>query len=151
MRRLTALHIPSLGRDSGTQADLHLAQQIVDVITLRPEIRLCYLAIRTFCFEVVESRRGSPDSDGGIWSSDEVSSPSDMSDIHAGSDDATSSDGHVLIEDSDDEAQSPRRFPPTDSSALWPGQTEPSKAYRLRKIAFYEDKVAIFKARHGTL
>jgi hypothetical protein len=151
MRHLTALHIPSLGRDSGTQAGLHLAQQIVDVITLRPEIRLCYLAIRGLCFQVVESPHGSPDSDGGIWSSDEVSSPSEMSDIHHASDDALSNDGHMLLEDSDDASESSRRPPTNDSSALWPGNTGSNKTYRLRRIAFYEESVAIFKARHGTL
>ncbi|KAH6898776.1 F-box domain-containing protein [Thelonectria olida] len=151
MRHLTALHIPSLGRDSGTQADLHLAQQIVDVITLRPEIRLCYLAIRGLCFEVVESSRGSPGSDGGIWSSDDASSPSEMSDIHPASDDALSNDGHMLLEDSDDASQSSRRVAPNDSSALWPGNTGSNKTYRLRRIAFYEENVTIFKARHGTL
>ncbi|KAI5466423.1 hypothetical protein BGZ63DRAFT_131184 [Mariannaea sp. PMI_226] len=148
MPKLTALHIPSLGRENSPAESTQLALQIVDVITLRPEIRLCFLAIRDFCFQIVESTHGSPDSDHGIWNSS-VSSLSETSSTHPSDDGLMSHDGNIPAEDSDGESQSSRRFL-SNSSAWFAGQ-ESSKTYRLRNIAFYDECVAIFKARHGTL
>lgn len=150
--KLTALHILSLGRDSSTPDSMQLGHQIVDVITLRPEIRLCFIGIKGACFQIVESRRGAAESDSGSWSSDSISLPSMSSDMNPPSiDGALGDDDNLLAEDSDDESQSSRRQTENDWSTLERGKSESNKTYRLRKIFFYDEKVAIFRARHGTL
>lgn len=131
---------------------MQLGHQIVDVITLRPEIRLCFIGIKGACFQIVESRRGAAESDSGSWSSDSISLPSMSSDMNPPSiDGALGDDDNLLAEDSDDESQSSRRQTENDWSALERGKSESNKTYRLRKIFFYDEKVAIFRARHGTL
>ncbi|KPM35624.1 hypothetical protein AK830_g10938 [Neonectria ditissima] len=151
---LTALHVLSLGRESATPEPVQLGHQIVDVIALRPEIRLRFIGIRNTCFEVVESHYGpTPESDSGSWSSDDTSLPSVSSDMLPQSmDEGMESDDNLLAEDSDDESQSSRRQPENDLSAQGlGGLSMPNKRYRLKKIDFYDEKVAIFKARHGNL
>lgn len=152
---LTALHVLSLGRESATPEPVQLGHQIVDVIALRPEILLRFIGIRNTCFEVVESHYGpAPESDSGSWSSDDTSLPSVSSDMQPQSlDEAMDSDDDLLAEDSDDGSQSSRRHPENDLSAPGVGGLSLSnnKRYRLKKIDFYDEKVAIFKARHGNL
>ncbi|KAK7427677.1 hypothetical protein QQZ08_005783 [Neonectria magnoliae] len=152
---LTALHVLSLGRESATPEPVQLGHQIVDVIALRPEIRLRFIGIRNTCFEVVESHYGTaPESDSGSWSSDDTSLPSVSSDLQPQSmDEALESDDDLLAQDSDDESLSSRRHPENDLTApgIGGGLPMPNKRYRLKKIDFYDEKVAIFKARHGNL
>ncbi|KAH7163250.1 F-box domain-containing protein [Dactylonectria estremocensis] len=151
--KLTALHILSLGRDSSTPDSMQLGHQIVDVITLRPEIRLCFIGIKNLCFQIVESQ-GPAGSDSGTWSSDSMSLPSISSDMNPpsvdGALDDDDDDDHVA-EESDDESQSSRRQAENDWTTLGRCKPESNKSYRLRKIFFYDEKVAIFQARHGTL
>ncbi|KAK4127096.1 hypothetical protein N657DRAFT_191171 [Parathielavia appendiculata] len=56
--QLRSLHIPYLAdHPAGGSCDPRdLALSIVDIVALRPEIRLCYVGIGAKCFEILESR-----------------------------------------------------------------------------------------------
>ncbi|KAI5926774.1 hypothetical protein F4810DRAFT_699470 [Camillea tinctor] len=175
--QLRSLYIThTLEHMAGIFEPKELALQIVDIITLRPEIQLCYVGIGSKCFEILETRRNDttssmPDvnshnhaghgaivmdgeeedddeeggSDGDEETEEEEDSDSD-SDSDGVNDDITNTsptDGEddftEVSDDTESEADSSRDV----------GESVPR--LRLREILFYDDKVAIFKARHGKL
>lgn len=169
-----------------------LAHQIADIITLRPEIRLCYVGIGTKCFEILEARDPPPSSNASGTSSpgaaadygannqvnevstnvngvltgdqqvegeEDTTSEEDDDEDGEEEDDSTDSD-----EDDDntpttatsdpDEAQSDNDAAEPEEDSDDDGFVDPDKGgikLRLREILFYDDKVAIFRARHGKL
>ncbi|GAQ07053.1 hypothetical protein ALT_4374 [Aspergillus lentulus] len=146
---LRALHIPHIANPVH-RSPKELALQILDIVTIRPEVGIGYIGIQSKCYEIVESKRGNKDDDlddtddshsegfvpgGGPWpasdmneSEDEygmdsvMESSSELSDYGASSDDESSSDC-----------------------------TRSRMTFKLREILFYDDKISIFKARHGVL
>jgi len=79
--RLRSLYIPHIAdHPHGANIDpQELAFQIVDIVTLRPEIELCYMGIGTKCFEILETKAtddssaysslsSSPNNNGGYHS-----------------------------------------------------------------------------------
>lgn len=190
--QLRSLNIPHIGDHIMSNVEpKELAMQIADIITLRPEIQLCYIGISTKCFEVLETppeeRDNSPISGGAGSDSDVPSGENGAAGAHnnaggqlsdnesiveAESDgdaqDETSEDeDHDETEDEDgaapantvgdaDETQSEGHSDGGDDSDDDDGFVDPDHAQdnarlRLREILFYDDKVAIFKARHGRL
>ena len=131
------------------------------VIALRPEIELCYLGILTKCFEILEnrshcdSRLSNHDArtntahagPGGIGDSEEDSADdSDETD-----DDPPVANGSLAdSEDMDSEAGADSAGE-TDDDLLGNGKGRRPPRFRLREILFYDDKISIFKARHGRL
>lgn len=145
-----------------------LASQVVDlVIALRPEIELCYMGILKKCFEILEnrdhddSRFSSHDSrtnpahsgPGGVDDSDEDTDGTD--DDH---DDAEDSDNSPAAaagashdsEETESDAAADSAGD-TDDEGHEHGRGKGSPKFRLREILFYDDKITIFKARHGRL
>ncbi|KAL7629276.1 hypothetical protein AAE478_000796 [Parahypoxylon ruwenzoriense] len=145
-----------------------LALQLVDIITLRPEIQLCYVGIETKCFEILETRpsdlsNGASDiglggHHNGNGAIHEIDTDDDNEDDGSDADEETEDDDDANDDninaspmdagddftDVSDDAESE-----TDS---FQGDPAGSAArLRLREILFYDDKVAIFKARHGRL
>jgi len=147
-----------------------VALQVLDIIALRPEIELCYLGVEKKCFEILEYkssylRRASPspnsfnhdtigmtthtmveddddeDHDGGAAQHIDHFVAPDMSDDEGENWDAGSHASSGL-EETDDEH---------DDDEGGDGQDQGQKAFRLREILFYDDKISIFKARHGKL
>ncbi|GIJ99065.1 hypothetical protein Aspvir_001189 [Aspergillus viridinutans] len=146
---LRALHIPHIANPVH-RSPKELGLQILDIVTIRPEVGIGYIGIQSKCYEIVESKHGDKDDDlddtddnhsegfvpgGGPWpasdmneSEDEdgmdsvMESSSELSDYGTSSDDESSSDC-----------------------------TRSRTTFRLREILFYDDKIAIFKARHGVL
>ncbi len=138
-----------------------LALQLVDIIAIRPEIEICYMAFATTCFELLENRN----CDGSSWSRFDTSTApanvgpggvddSDDDDANnEGDEDASNPDAPVdpALEDPDDSESD------ADSSSIGgsDGYTSESERkqpiFKLREILFYDDKVSIFKARHGKL
>jgi hypothetical protein len=113
----------------------------LDIVSLRPALELCYLGIQRQCFEVLEyqgtqratSRGGDAGSlhPSGIDSDDNDDATEDQHTQGSSELDFSSDE-----EDTEDEAQA----------------AEAAKAsFRLREILFYDDKVSIFRARHGRL
>ena len=146
-----------------------LASQVVDlVISLRPEIELCYMGILTKCFEILETRNrdtrlSSQDSratpanggDGGDWHSDTDSNDTDDEDEDE--EDGTDANGPPTVTtgatDAEDTESDAAAHSAGDSDDEEPssGTVKDVPRFRLREILFYDDKVSIFKARHGRL
>lgn len=143
-----------------------LALQVVDVIVLRPEVELCYMGISHKCFEILENRphdemHGSVDHSsfanggaGGVTTDDD-----DEGSDEEGSDDDDEQDeeddnGTAMTAPVDpDETESEiSDHDDSDTDSFDGSDDDRSKVrLRLREILFYDDKVAIFKARHGKL
>jgi hypothetical protein len=137
----------------------------MDIITLRPEVELCYMGISQKCFEILENR---PHDDmhstheshaiaanvgqGPIVDEDDDDDGSDE-DEDEDEDEEDEEDGMVVTVVDPDETESEISDPEaSDEDYLDSDSDEDSKAkLKLREILFYEDKVAIFKARHGRL
>ncbi|OLN94246.1 hypothetical protein CCHL11_02978 [Colletotrichum chlorophyti] len=156
-----------------------LALQMVDIITLRPEIQLCYVGISTKCFEILESKpaeEGGASStsiaaDHGAMGHDSGIDGEDDDEDEDGTDDDTASqvDEETSEEEEDDDDDDDDDTPASavevddsqsdvsaaqdsDDDSLRDVDHGPSRPrLRLREILFYDDKVAIFKARHGRL
>lgn len=172
-----------------------LAHQIADIITLRPEIRLCYVGIGAKCFEILEAcDTGSSSGASGVSSPDALAEGLASMQLHGSSahingmlatdqeeeEDTTDEeddedDEEVDADDSEeseeddededdntpttgtsdpDETQSDNEVVEQDEDSDDDGFVEPDNGrvtLRLREILFYDDKVAIFRARHGKL
>ena len=142
--------------------------QVVDVIVLRPEVELCYMGVSHKCFEILENRphdeshaagdTHSSAANGGPGGA--VTDEEDEDEEEEGTDDEEEEE-----EDDDngtaigapagidpDETESEISDQESDMDSFDGSDYGPSKTrLRLREILFYDDKVAIFKARHGRL
>lgn len=147
---------------------------MVDIVALRPEVELCYMGVGTKCFEILESRRDwdsradavhlglasmggagpAPGSDGEEEDVDEEDDDEDL-DGDSDADEETESDAENEDEDDDDDFDDDDDITDTDSdtsdSPRKSGKNNRAAKLRLREILFYDDKVAVFKARHGKL
>ncbi|KAK8049469.1 F-box domain-containing protein [Apiospora phragmitis] len=158
-----------------------LALQLVDIVTLRPEVQLCYIGIAGKCFEILEASRSTSSTHqgshahgphqhhnhntaGNITAADvdeedeDEHSDGDTEDENDDGDDAGGGGGNVITDavtddedgdDSSDDSVDEGADSDTDSMFQEPGQGQ--SHLRLREILFYDDKVAIFKARHVRL
>ncbi|CAG8974157.1 hypothetical protein HYALB_00002796 [Hymenoscyphus albidus] len=161
---LRSLNVPFIA-DHVTAAFVprELVMQVIDVIHLRPEVELCYIGISDKCFEILENR-----------SSDETHGSTDMgqsilADGPEGADDEDEDEDEGSEDDEDEEEDEDNG---TATAAVDPDETESDMSdhedsdsdssdgsddghskirLRPREILFYDDKVAIFKARHGKL
>ena len=135
--------------------------QILDIVTLRPEIQLCYMGIGTKCFEILENRPddahgyGTPGTSGN--------GPVGYTSIHDSSDDDADeeddddpNDDEGLDDEDDDNdtvstaAPSDDSFDNSDDDEWHAHDSKKTPKLRLQEILFY-DKVSIFKARYGKL
>lgn len=132
------------------------ALQIIDIITLRPEMELCYLGIGGKCFEVLETRASGQDAgfDGDFGGGDGGGSGEDDEESVEGDDSADDDDGDA---DQDEEAEGgdteteEEDVGGDEDDSDCGVERESGVRLRLREILFYDDKVAIFKARHGRI
>jgi hypothetical protein len=157
--RLRSLYIPHIAdHPHGSNFDTHeLAQQIVDIVTLRPEIELCYMGLGTKCFEILENRAGHSNAPSALYQAgynsgldnlDDDNDDEDDEDDEAGDDEDVTDDD----EDDFDDFSSISNDSSDGSGDEWDGPAGPAKTpkLRLQEILFY-DKVSIFKARHGRM
>ena len=159
---LRSLHIPYIhGLPLPSDEAKELANQIVDIVTLRSEIQLCYLGIFQKCFEILETKPTIDASD--------AASNSTTAQITAHINTAADEDSDVEDDDDDDEEDGGDVTAPDGSQddADWDhtgdsdvssddgesGMDERGKRpdLQLREILFYDDKISIFKARHAQL
>ena len=137
--------------------------QVVDVIVLRPEVELCYMGVSHKCFEILENRPHD-EAHGGIDSHPSivngpggaVTDEEDEDNDDDGSDEDLSEhdedDGTAMAVDPDETDEDLSEHDDSDSDSFDGSEDGRSKVrLRLREILFYDDKVAIFKARHGRL
>ncbi|KAI9640999.1 hypothetical protein NHQ30_010426 [Ciborinia camelliae] len=151
-----------------------LAHQILDVIFLRPEVELCYVGISHKCFEILENR---PHEELSHLSSDPHASAANggpITDDEDDEDDEDGSEGDEGDDEDEEEDDNGTAIAPIDPDETedelsdgdgdedgendedsWDGASDcdgkGKVRLRLREILFYDDKVAIFKARHGRL
>ncbi|KAF3907505.1 hypothetical protein AA313_de0200904 [Arthrobotrys entomopaga] len=173
MRSLKSLYIPHVigGVDfhKVERQSEELALSIVDVVTLRPECGICYVGIVSKCFELLEGEYGSGNEndsgsgDNGAGTDDE--DDDDGSDEDDGTDDGNdddASDDGDETEDADELNSDIPGSPLANSASLSPfghlsdeeEDLTPRKkrvSIRQREILFYDDKVAVFKARFAKL
>ena len=160
---LRSLHIPwIIDHPYGTSLRLKdFAMSAIDVVALRPEVELCYLGIKDKCFEILETkyskkskdRAGSGSANAGGGETDD----DDDAEVHHDHDDDDDDD------DSEDEDPAPLTpatetpgmdsdiDPITDDDEPDPASSGTKIKLKLREILFYEDRISIFKARHGRL
>lgn len=146
--------------------------QVVDIVTLRPEIEICYLGIQTKCFEILENNRHHDDPPTFLYH-DSTTSPANAGPgnvVMGGPDeDSDADDDDHEVDDDDDGDGTAAGVPPTtdpdetesdvgdesngdsDDEAYGSDGGKKRQRLRLREILFYDDKVSVFKARHGRL
>ncbi|KAI1143497.1 hypothetical protein F5Y05DRAFT_155276 [Hypoxylon sp. FL0543] len=166
--QLRSLHIPHMLEHLGTFEPKEMALQIVDIVTLRPEIQLCYVGIANKCFEILEARRNdisNGGSEGGLGGSHGngaivIDMDDDNEDDGSEADEETEEDDDDVNDDNSTGSQAGAGDDLTDVSDDAESETDSSREgdlvgsaarLRLREILFYDDKVAIFKARHARL
>ncbi|KAL3471895.1 hypothetical protein BJX99DRAFT_14848 [Aspergillus californicus] len=149
--QLRALHIPHIVRP--VHLDLkELALQVLDIVTLRPEINLSYVGMQNKCYEILEGKGNEYDNAEGDEIHTEGFVPgaenwpgSDTNDEDSDDDD----EGSTMDSHSDVSSEDRRSLDDDDGSDYDCGR--PRVSFRLREILFYDDKIAIFKGRHGVL
>lgn len=137
---------------------------MADIITLRPEIQLCYVGIASKCFEILENRSSEVSASSGNGGQGIMGNGNGYGQVSVVVEDATDDDDTEDDDNDDDDSQD--EGTPTSPAELDEGHSEHSyddsdgdsfveapaqTRLRLREILFYDDKVAIFKARHGRL
>ncbi|SMR63450.1 unnamed protein product [Zymoseptoria tritici ST99CH_3D1] len=142
-----------------------LALQVVDIVTLRGECEVCYVGIEGKCFEILERKRGAGDSDGAPMALDgssgqghgmEEEDEEDDEDGEMDGEEETESDDEVEEDEHDDDDDEDLDDDDDDDASEVESEDAEGKEdglgrLRLREILFYDDKVAVFKARHGRL
>ncbi|KAH0558723.1 hypothetical protein GP486_004632 [Trichoglossum hirsutum] len=158
---LRSLYIPHIADHVHPDPDpREMALQVVDIVALRPEVEICYLGIMSKCFEILENRNNDEPQPMSVLNI------SPINDDHGGpmdDDDATEDEGEdednnepaagVAGVDSDETDAEDSDLPDdSDGDDNYGSEEFRSRPkLRLREILFYDDKVAIFKARHGKL
>ena len=156
---LRSLYIPCIADHpyGNSLQEKEFAMSAIDVVALRPEVELCYLGIKQKCFEILEMKDGKRSKDGaGPASANAGGGESDDDD------DAEVHHDHGDDDSSEDEDPAPPT--PTSQTQGMDSDIDPitdddepdpvggSKIkLKLREILFYEDRISIFKARHGRL
>lgn len=137
--------------------------QVVDMIFLRPEIELCYLGIANKCFEILENRNKDDTSSGAELATTQVPGGHATDDEDdEGASDGSDDDDEEEDDDDDGTATEAVEAEGVEYETSDPGDSEAESTegsdddgskflLRLREILFYDDKVAIFKARHMRL
>ncbi|KAL8904106.1 MAG: hypothetical protein Q9207_003497 [Kuettlingeria erythrocarpa] len=165
--QLRSLYIRQLGNHpyGNHLSSKELALQIMDIVSLRPEMELCYLAIVNKCFELLEGTQDD-DSTSRVHHSTTTPASPDLDDTNSSDEDSnddgeddddddddvndTQTAGEPAGNDSDNDSQAGSMDLSEDELAGLDGQAKPPQL-KLREILFYDDKVSIFKARHGRL
>ncbi|KAL4979029.1 hypothetical protein BDW66DRAFT_116662 [Aspergillus desertorum] len=149
--QLRALHMSHIVRP--LHLDLkELAMQVLDIVTLRPEISISYLGIKNKCYEILEGKGNEYD----LAETDDIQSESFVpgAENWAGSEtneEESDEDGEDAMMDSHSDLSSEDHRSLDDDDASDYDYGRPRVSFGLREILFYDDKIAIFKARHGVL
>ncbi|SPO00934.1 uncharacterized protein DNG_03682 [Cephalotrichum gorgonifer] len=152
-------------RDDKLASAKELAQQLVDILTLRPDAQLCYVGLGEHCFEILEAEPASRARGAGAGASaSEVNVVAGSnSQSETGDDDETTSNGSgfsdgnesiagsvPLALDAPDNQSEADSVWASDGESLGMDFEQPSHEFRARQILFY-DEVEIFKARRVKL
>ncbi|TGJ88006.1 hypothetical protein E0Z10_g776 [Xylaria hypoxylon] len=157
---LRSLHIPQMIDRRSEPALLvakELALQIVDVISLRKEIRLAYVGLWDKCFEITEvdhsdsaNNRFQDDDDHAV-SIDDADHVYGNSEGDDDTEDDENDDGDDSFMDADEDLTENSDNESEADSFAEAAANKPPTRLRLREILYYDDKVDLFRARHGKL
>lgn len=146
MSQLRSLHIPNLADHVIINHEpKELVMQMTDIITLRPEIQLCYVGVSNKCFEILENRPSTSSTShlsshhgattnhhnsannavhGGDGSGTSHHAPVVVEDAATDEDDTEEEDDHDEDDDEDDDSQD--EGTPTSPTEPDDGQSENS-------------------------
>ena len=152
MPQLRALYLPHIHHT--VHRDLkELALQVLDIVSIRPDLKIAYIGLQTKCYQILEARSDdnpldfddNPTADQSPPHSDDEEegwvSPQQNHDTDDSEDDDGGTAGDNLNSSDPDDYDSE-----ADEE-----QSASRIRYRLQQILFYDEKVSIFKARHGVL
>jgi cobalamin biosynthesis protein CobT len=139
-----------------------LALQIVDVISLRREIRLAYVGLKDMCFEIAEVEHSnsaghrSQDNNNNhspfVDDADHSNGNSEGDEQTDDDDDEDDDDNDLFVDGEDDFAEEASDDAQSEAdSFIAEAANRPLPRLRLREILYYDDKVELFRARHGKL
>lgn len=126
-----------------------LALQILDIVSIRPEVGINYIGIHSKCFEILEKRNGERDEefDGSDTGHNIPASGEELS----GSENDNDSDEDIQISNAMETQSMLSDESISDGEDSGSDIARPQMIFRLREILFYDDKITIFKVRHGVL
>ncbi|KAJ5123622.1 hypothetical protein N7448_009719 [Penicillium atrosanguineum] len=142
MPQLRALYL--LNISNSLHRDLkELALQVLDIVSIRPELKITYIGLETKCYQILEAT-----------STGDFENPQ-ANDTSTG-DDGFHFDPAALTDDDDDEPgqQDPELMSSDPSEDDYDADLDESifcVRFTLQEILFYDDKISIFKARHGVI
>ncbi|KAJ9666518.1 hypothetical protein H2201_003441 [Coniosporium apollinis] len=162
-----SLYIPHVADHAhGNNIDpKELAHQIEDIVTLRPEIEICYMGIVNKCFEILESKNDSHQTHTGSLDGGPFSMPTGYQNVDGMSEDDEDDeddededdiDGTGMGaagegEETESEGSDADHNDSDDEGSYTHEDDRKEPRLKLREILFYDDKVQIFRARHGKL
>ena len=119
-------------------------------------MQLCYLGIAEKCYEIVEFKPGSISAHStasGVNDHAIDEEDADDEDDDDDNDGEDADDENEEDEDDDDEEEESDDEEPVDEDddSVFEDTTKAGVRLKLREILFYDDKIAVFKARHGRL
>lgn len=147
MPQLRALYLPHISHSVHTDRK-ELALQVLDIVSIRPDLKITYIGLESKCYQILE---GSPKDNNNTDYDDpnaHANSPSNNGDDLSAFDDDPLDDGGSQDDEHDTTGLSSDSSDESDSEA----EGDSSRArFRVQEILFYDDKISIFKARHGVL
>lgn len=153
MAQLRALYLPHINHPRFHDLK-DLAMQILDIVSIRPELKVTYIGIQTNCYQIREEKSEPKSSESELASDGPASQTGfDFFPFNGGFGDFPFNwaDGDE-DEDEDQPDQDPLDQEDPESELSDSDADEKSSIhFSLREILFYDDQVSIFKARHGSL
>jgi hypothetical protein len=149
MQHVRSLYIPHIvGHPHGGNLDIQeTALHVVDIVSLRPEMELCYMAIGGKCFEILE-RQGPVPRRQSVHSSS--THRSIRHEVDVDEEDQVDDNDEELPDEEEGYSESDLSNSSDGERSDWGGERQKSRRLWLQEILFY-DKITIFKARHGKL
>lgn len=137
MPQLRALYLPHISQS--VHRDLkELALQVLDIVSIRTELKITYIGLQTKCYQILEG----------------LSEANEANDTDLAPDDPVMDalpEPH-LSDDTDDDDDSLEPDLSSDISDSDADETSLSRVqFGIREILFYDDKISVFKARHGVI
>ncbi|CAF9903020.1 MAG: hypothetical protein ALECFALPRED_000103 [Alectoria fallacina] len=160
---LRSLYVPYIADHpyGGSLNVKDFAMSAIDVVALRPEVELCYLGIREKCFEILETTDSKKSKDGATTASANIGGgetdddDDDDAEVHHDhnddDDDSEDEDPASMTQTTQAQGMDSDIDPITDDDEPDPASNATKIKLKLREILFYEDRISIFKARHGRL
>lgn len=175
--QLRSLYVPHVRGAVQVPAAIskEMAWQVLDVVTLRPEVGICYVAVGSNCFELLEEDEegddpededeptvdvyeydddGEGDEDGDEGEDEEEFHDAADGGPSSGSLDWLKDDGDTSLESGGLSGEDEGGLSPSSGSKGGKGSGKSQQQQtriRIQEILFYEDRVAIFRARAGRL